>query len=152
MIDLTFRPAVEDDLVAIVTLLADDELAAAREDTSIPLDPRYRAAFAAIAADPNQLLLVATDGDTVVGCLQISVIPGLSRKGMVRGQIESVRVASGHRGGGIGRAMIEFAVDECRRRACGSVQLTTDKSRHAAHRFYERLGFVASLEGMKLAL
>lgn len=152
MTNLTFRPAVEDDLLAIVTLLADDELAAAREDTSPPLNPRYHAAFASIAADANQLFLVATDGVAVVGCLQITFIPGLSRQGMLRGQIESVRVASGRRGGGVGRAMVEFAFEECRRRGCGAVQLTTDKSRHAAHRFYARLGFVASHEGMKLAL
>lgn len=152
MTDLTFRPAIEDDLIPIVKLLTDHGLCAAREDTRVPPDPGYGAAFVAIAPDPNQLLPVAADGDAVVDCHQVTFIPGLSRQGMLRGRIESVRMASGHRGGGVDRAMVAFAVREYRRRSCGAVQLTIDKSRLAAHRLYARLGFVASHEGMKLAL
>ena len=152
MAEPTFRSARSNDLAAIVALLADDELGATREDASTPLDPRYTAAFAAVTADPNQLLLVADRGGGVVGCLQITFIPGLSRRGMWRGQIEGVRVARGERGSGVGGEMIQFAIEECRRRGCGIVQLTTDKARPDAHRFYAALGFVASHEGMKLAL
>lgn len=152
MTDLTFYPAGGSDLAAVVALLADDELGATREDASTPLNPRYTAAFAAIAADPNQLLLVADRGGAVAGCLQVTFIPGLTRLGMWRGQIEGVRVARGERGSGVGREMIRFAVEDCRRRGCELVPLTTDKTRPDAYRFYFALGFVASHEGMKLAL
>jgi ribosomal protein S18 acetylase RimI-like enzyme len=147
-----FRPATLDDLPAIIHMLADDELGRSREDARTPLDPRYLAAFAAIERDPNQLLAVAEQGGRVVGCLQLSFIPGLSRLGMWRGQIESVRVASSERGGGIGRTMLEWAIDQCRARGCGLVQLTTDKARAEARAFYEGLGFEASHEGMKRKL
>ena len=153
MADYRFRRATIDDVPAIVALLADDQLGRLRDDPSPPLDRRYFQAFAAIDGDPNQLLAVAVGAaGEVVGCLQISFIPGLSRRGLLRGQIESVRVAASHRGEGLGRAMFEWAIAECRARGCGVVQLTTDKSRRDAHRFYERLGFVASHEGMKLVL
>lgn len=148
----TFRRARREDVAAIVAMLADDELGRQREDLSDPPAPAYVEAFAAIDADPNQLLAVAEVGGDIAGCLQITFIPGLSRRGMWRGQIESVRVASSTRGSGLGRAMIGWAIGECRRRDCGLVQLTTDKSRSDAHRFYESLGFVASHEGMKLTL
>ncbi|WP_370677274.1 N-acetyltransferase family protein [Pleomorphomonas sp. PLEO] len=146
------RQATRDDLPAIVGLLADDDLGSAREDTGTPLNPGYLTAFEAIARDPNQLLVVADDHGAVVGCLQITFIPGLSRKGAWRGQIESVRVASQRRSAGIGRVLIEWAIAKCRDRGCGSAQLTSDKSRARAHAFYARLGFVASHEGMKLKL
>jgi ribosomal protein S18 acetylase RimI-like enzyme len=146
------RPATLEDLPAIVHLLADDELGRSREDARTPLDPRYLTAFAAIERDPNQLLAVAEQDGRVIGCLQLSFIPGLSRLGMWRGQIESVRVASSERGAGIGRIMFEWAIATCRDRGCGLVQLTTDKARASAHAFYEGLGFKASHEGMKLAL
>jgi ribosomal protein S18 acetylase RimI-like enzyme len=146
----TFRPATADDLSAIVAMLADDILGSAREGD--PADPAYRAAFAAIMADPNELLAVAEIDGAAAGCLQIGFIPGLSRKGAWRGQIEGVRVAGRWRGRGMGAAMIRWAVAQCRARGCATVQLTTDKRRHDAHRFYERLGFIASHEGMKLTL
>lgn len=146
------RKATNADLPAIVALLADDPLGSQREVISDPVDARYRSAFAAIDSDPNQLLVVAADGGQVVGCAQITFIPGLSRTGMWRGQIESVRIAETHRRGGLGRRMFEWAIDACRQRQCGLVQLTTDKTRPDAARFYEALGFVASHEGMKLAL
>ena len=152
MNDLIFRRANAADLEDIVALLADDELGRRREDPDPPLNPRYIDAFAAIDADRNQFLAVVEEGGEIVGCLQLSFIPGLSRLGLWRGQIESVRIASSRRGGGLGKRMFEWALDECRKRGCEIVQLTTDKSRADARRFYEQLGFVASHEGMKLAL
>jgi ribosomal protein S18 acetylase RimI-like enzyme len=146
------RPATAEDLPSIVGLLADDDLGRTREDARTPLDPRYLAAFEAMERDPNQRLVVAEQDGRVVGCLQLTFIPGLSRLGMWRGQIESVRVASSERGSGIGRIMFEWAISECRARGCGLVQLTTDKTRGGAHAFYEALGFAASHEGMKLVL
>ena len=152
MNDLTFRRASAADLEDIVALLADDELGRKREDPDPPLNPRYIDAFAAIDADRNQFLVVVEEGGQIVGCLQLSFIPGLSRLGLWRGQIESVRIASTRRGGGLGKRMFEWAIEECRKRGCEIVQLTTDKSRTEARRFYEGLGFVASHEGMKRAL
>lgn len=152
MEDLTIRRATPQDLEAVVNLLADDVLGSGREIPAPPLDPRYAEAFAAIERDPNQFLAVAEHDGEIVGCLQLSFIPGLSRLGLWRGQIESVRVATSRRGGGLGRVLFEWAIAECRRRGCGLVQLTTDKARPDALRFYESLGFVASHEGMKLAL
>jgi ribosomal protein S18 acetylase RimI-like enzyme len=149
---MLFRAATTDDLPAIIALLMDDDLGKLREDLGTPLNPAYLAAFEAIARDPNQLLAVAEQDGLVVGCLQLTFIPGLSHLGMWRGQIEAVRVASSLRGSGVGRAMLSWAVEQCRARGCGLVQLTTDKRRTDAHRFYESLGFEASHEGMKLSL
>jgi len=152
MPDVVFRRAIMGDLEAIVGLLADDPLGREREQSGTGLDPRYAEAFAAIERDPNQLLAVAGRGGQVIGVLQLSFIPGLTRRGMWRGQIEGVRVAGGERGSGVGRAMLEWAVAACRERGCGLVQLTSDKRRPAAHAFYEALGFQASHEGYKLML
>jgi ribosomal protein S18 acetylase RimI-like enzyme len=127
-------------------------LGSAREVAGVALDPRYTAAFAAIDADPSQLLVVGEEEGIVVGCLQLTFIPGLSLQGMLRGQIESVRIASSRRGSGLGHAMLEWAITECRHRGCGLVQLTMNKSRDDALRFYQSLGFVASHEGFKLTL
>jgi ribosomal protein S18 acetylase RimI-like enzyme len=140
------------DLSAIVALLADDELGRTREELGPPPSPRYAEAFGAIDRDPNQLLVVVEEAGAVVGCLQLSFIPGLSLTGMWRGQIESVRIASARRGGGLGRFMLEWAIAECRRRGCGLVQLTMNKSRTDTLRFYESLGFVATHEGFKMTL
>ena len=149
---IAFRRARKSDLSAIVGLLADDAIGRQREDTSEPLLAAYGEAFAAIDADPNQLLAVVTDGDQVVGTLQITFIPGLSRKGAVRGQIEAVRVAADRRGSGLGRRAFEWAIAECRARGCALVQLTTDRDRSDAHRFYDQLGFTASHLGYKKPL
>ena len=149
---MLLRAATVDDLPAIIGLLVDDPLGKLREDLGTPLNPAYLAAFEAIERDPNQLLAVADRDGQVVGCLQISFIPGLSRLGMWRGQIEAVRIASSQRGSGLGKAMLQWAIEQCCARGCGLVQLTTDKRRTDAHRFYEGLGFVASHVGMKLAL
>lgn len=148
--DVVLRRAVADDVAPIVRLIADDQLGARRED---PGDlTAYLPAFAAIDADPAQLLAVLDDAGTVVGTMQLTFIPGLSRMGALRCQVEAVRVAASHRGQRLGEQMIRWAVDESVRRGCALVQLTTDKSRADAHRFYERLGFTASHEGFKMAL
>ena len=146
---LLFRRAARADLNAIVTLLADDMLGSGRER---PGDPGYAVAFEAIDADPNQLLLVAELDGVVVGCQQITFIPGLTRKGIWRGLIEAVRVRADLRSRGIGAKFIEHAVAECRRRGCKLVQLTSHNTRRDAHRFYIRLGFHASHTGFKLEL
>jgi GNAT superfamily N-acetyltransferase len=151
MAAFVFRRAASGDLAAIVALLADDPIGSGRESVGVPLDPCYAAAFAAIERDPNQLLAVAEIGGKAIGVLQLSFIPGLTRRGMWRGQIEGVRVAQAERGSGTGRAMLLWAIEECRRRGCGLVQLTSDKRRAAAHGFYEALGFRATHEGYKLA-
>lgn len=152
MIDIQFRPAQASDLPAIVALLADDPLGARREDSSLPLSQPYQAAFSAIDADPNQMLAVVIDREQVIGTLQITFIPGISRRGAWRGQIEAVRIAREYRGTGIGTRMFEWAFEQCRSRGCSLVQLTTDKERPNAHRFYEELGFTASHLGFKKAL
>lgn len=150
------RSATLGDLPAVVGLLADDALGAAREaggDMAL-----YERAFEAIDADTSHLLVVGElvppgSGDgPVVATFQLSFLPGLSRQGSWRSQIEGVRVAGSLRGLGIGNLMVQWAIDESRRRGCSIMQLTTDKSRTVAHRFYERLGFDASHEGMKPTL
>jgi ribosomal protein S18 acetylase RimI-like enzyme len=147
-----FRKAIRADLPAIIAMLADDALGAGREDASDPPNPAYIEAFEALERDCNQLLAVGEKDGDIVACLQISFIPGLSRLGQWRGQIESVRVAASARGDGLGQQLFEWAIDECRKRGCGLVQLTSDKTRPDAIRFYERLGFKVTHEGLKLSL
>ena len=149
---IVFRSALLADVPAIVALLADDELGSQRENIGMPLDPRYVDAFQAIEADANQRLVVVADGDEIIGTLQLSFIPGIARMGSWRGQIEAVRIAAHRRDSGLGQKMFDWAISECRSRGCNLVQLTTDKSRTDAHRFYEKLGFKASHEGYKLSL
>lgn len=149
---LDFRRATRADLPIIIQMIADDQIGRKREDDSIPLNPAYLAAFAAIEQDPNQFLAVAERDGQVIGCLQLTFIPGISRLGMWRGNIESVRVAKHLRGQGIGRAFFLWAIETCRARGCKLVQLTMDKSRTDASRFYQSLGFTPSHEGMKLSL
>jgi GNAT superfamily N-acetyltransferase len=154
---VTLRRAAEPDVPAIVGLLAADQLGATRDGVRTPEDlAAYQRAFRAIDADPAHLLVVGEavlqNPERVIATMQLSFLPGLARRGALRAQIEAVRVHDGHRGGGLGTAMFAWAIEEARRRGCALVQLTTDKSRPSAHRFYERLGFVASHEGMKLRL
>ncbi|CAM5598266.1 GNAT family N-acetyltransferase OS=Streptomyces alboniger OX=132473 GN=CP975_17505 PE=4 SV=1 [Streptomyces alboniger] len=148
--DLEIRPAAIDDLSAIVALLADDPLGATREspDDLVP----YITAFERLDVDPNQHLVVAVREGRVVGTLQLTIVPGLSRKGATRSIIEGVRVHADERGSGLGTRFIEWAIDESRRQNCRLVQLTSDATRTDAHRFYERLGFTASHVGFKLQL
>lgn len=147
-----FRRAERADLPVIVGLLADDPLGALREDASMPINRAYIDAFKSIEADPNQFLAVITEDDQVIGTLQLTFISGLSRKGAWRGQIEAVRIAAHRRGTGLGRRAFEWALQECQSRRCSLVQLTTDKDRPQAHRFYEQLGFVPSHLGYKRAM
>ncbi|MER8042679.1 GNAT family N-acetyltransferase [Streptomyces sp. NPDC094032] len=150
MSDLEIRPARQDDLPAIVAMLADDPLGAQRESPD-DLSP-YTTAFTRLAEDPNQHLVVAVREGRVVGTLQLTVIPGLSRKGTTRSLIEGVRIHADERGSGLGTRLIEWAVEESRAQECRLVQLTSDVTRTDAHRFYERLGFEASHVGFKLSL
>ncbi|MFF6907525.1 GNAT family N-acetyltransferase [Streptomyces sp. NPDC012389] len=150
MSDLEIRPVAETDLDAVVAMLADDPLGAQRESPD-DLTP-YRTALRRLADDPNQHVVVAVREGRVVGTLQLTVVPGLSRRGAVRSIIEAVRIHADERGGGLGTQLIQWAVDESRRQDCQLVQLTSDATRKDAHRFYERLGFTASHVGFKLAL
>uniref|UniRef100_A0AAU1LUB7 GNAT family N-acetyltransferase n=1 Tax=Streptomyces sp. NBC_00148 TaxID=2903626 RepID=A0AAU1LUB7_9ACTN len=150
MSDLDIRPAVSADIPAIVAMLADDPLGAQRESPD-DLDP-YLAAFRRLVDDPNQHLTVAVRQGKVVGTLQLTIVPGLSRRGATRSIVEGVRVHADERGSGLGTQLIQWAVDESRRQGCQLVQLTSDSTRTDAHRFYERLGFTASHVGFKLAL
>lgn len=147
-----FREARRGDLPRLVEMLADDALGAKRERFEDPLPEPYLSAFEAIDSDPNQQLLVAESEGRVLATLQLSFLPGLSRLGSWRAQIEGVRVASEARGQGLGGALIEEAVRRSSERGCRLVQLTTDKQRPDALRFYESLGFTASHHGMKLPL
>lgn len=146
MTNIEIRRAVADDVPAIVAMLADDPLGAKRER---PGDPAYAKAFEEIDTDPRQLLVVAVAGDEVVGTLQLTFIPGLSRRGATRAQIEAVRVRSDQRGGGLGARLIQWAIDTARDHGAALVQLTTDATRKDAHRFYERQGFTPTHTGMK---
>ena len=152
MPNLIFRRATEADVPDIIKMLADDMLGASREALGAESLPRYLNAFRVIDADANQFLLVVDDGKEIVGTLQLTFIAGLARGGLKRGLIEAVRVASDRRGEKIGEAMIAWVLDKCRRENCGIVQLTTDKSRTDAHRFYDRLGFEPSHIGYKMML
>ena len=150
---VVLRRAVAADLPELVALLAADQLGASRDGVRDEADlTAYERAFRTIDADPAHLLLAAERAGTVVATMQLSFLPGLARRGALRAQIEAVRVADSTRGSGLGGAMMRWAIDEARRRGCALVQLTSDKTRTDAHRFYERLGFVASHEGMKLKL
>lgn len=147
---LDIRSAVFDDMPAIVALYADDELGSTREASAS--DPTYRNAFTAIEADPNHILAVAELDGNIVGTLLLSFLPGLSRNGAWRAQIEAMRVSSTLRGQGLGQQMLDWAVSEARARGCTLVQLTSDRRRPEAHRFYERAGFRPTHVGFKLDL
>ena len=150
MRDIHVRKMQNADLPHVLQLLADDELGQLRETLQRGPHDDYRRAFTAIDADPNQYLAVFEKNDNIIGCLQISFIPGLSRRGALRGQIESVRVAANVRGNGYGTLMLTWAIEKCREQGCSLVQLTSDKTRKGAQRFYQELGFVPSHEGFKL--
>jgi GNAT superfamily N-acetyltransferase len=152
-VTVIFRDARREDVPVIVAMLADDFLGADREvGGEADVGEAYFAAFDQIESDPWNRLIVAESGGRVAGTLQLTVLPGLSRHGMIRAQIEAVRVAAWTRGQGLGRQMIAWALDEARRAGCGVVQLTSDKRRVDAIRFYQSLGFEPSHEGLKLSL
>lgn len=144
-----FRTAVEADLDRVVELIADDAVARDRTGT---LGEAHRRAFAAIDADPNNELIVVERDGRVIGTMQLTVIPGISRNGASRLLIEAVRVDASLRGQGIGSAMMAWAHDRGRARGCALAQLTSDKQRPDAHRFYRTLGYAQSHEGFKLPL
>jgi GNAT superfamily N-acetyltransferase len=150
--EITFRRATRADVPAIIALLADDELGAAREVVTEDVDAAYWSAFEAIDGDARNELIVAEHDGTVVGTCQLTFTPSLSRRGAERMTIEAVRVSSSRRGRGTGRSMMVWALERARERGCTLAQLTTDKRRTDAHRFYAALGFTASHEGMKLTL
>ncbi|MEV0180280.1 GNAT family N-acetyltransferase [Streptomyces sp. NPDC050625] len=148
--DLEIRPVVAADIPAVVGMLADDPLGTRRESPD-DLAP-YLTALERLSADPNQRVVVAVREGRVIGTLQLTLIPGLSRRGATRSIIEAVRIHADERGTGLGTQLIQWAIDESRHQGCQLVQLTSDVSRTDAHRFYERLGFTASHVGFKLQL
>ena len=149
---LTFQQATSTDIPAIVRMLADDPLGAQREAYQDPLPQSYYDAFAAIDYDPNQQLIVACLGQHIIGTLQLTFIPGLSYQGGWRMLLESVRIDAAYRNRGFGKELIVYALEQGKARGCYLAQLATNKERSDARRFYERLGFVASHEGMKYVL
>lgn len=149
---VTFRLATHEDIAAIVALLADDALGAKRERNETPLPDIYYRAFERLQGQPGNELIVGDSGGLIVACLQLSLTHGISRQGRTRATIEGVRVAGDIRGQRLGERLVSHAIERARRAGAGLVQLTTDKSRVDAHRFYERLGFKATHEGMKLEL
>ncbi|WP_407354317.1 GNAT family N-acetyltransferase [Luteimonas sp. R10] len=150
--EVRFRDAVRDDLPAIVAMLADDPLGAARESAQDPFASHYVRAFEAIERDPNQRLVVGEDAQGANAVCQITLVPGLSRNGATRALLESIRVASRCRGQGMGERLLRHVLDVARASGAGIVQLTSDRSRGDAHRFYQRLGFEPSHVGFKMPL
>lgn len=148
---MLLRPATRAELPAVLALLADEEKVV--DPDSITVTEAYERAFAAIESDPrNEMLVLVDDGDAVVGCLQATYIPGLGKGGAERALIEAVRIRADRRGDGLGRALMERAIARARERGCGLVQLTSDKRRTQAHRFYASLGFARSHDGFKLLI
>lgn len=150
ILNLVIRSATYGDLGALIALYADDGLGKSREANEIDL--AYTNAFEAIDRDPNHMLVVGDVAGQVVATLQLSFLPGLSRHGAWRAQIEAMRVAGELRGRGLGRQMLDWAVAQTEARGCSLVQLTSDRKRNAAHRFYEDAGFSATHYGFKLLL
>jgi len=150
--DLSFRQATSSDISHIVEMLADDELGSQREDFRSPIPVSYQNAFQAIDQDPNQELIVVEYDDQIIGTLQLSFIQYLTYQGGIRAQIEAVRIRKNHRGQGLGEQFFKWAIQRAQERNAHVLQLTTDKQRSGAIRFYEKLGFKASHEGMKLHL
>jgi GNAT superfamily N-acetyltransferase len=149
---LKYRAAIENDLSSLVTMLADDELGASREDHSIPINQRYLKAFHSINTDPNNELTVVESEGELVGMLQLTFIPYLTHTGSRRCLIEGVRILRSERGKGLGSEIISWAIARAKERNCNIVQLTSNKQRSDALRFYGSLGFKATHEGFKLAL
>jgi len=146
---MIFRKATRSDLMEIVGMLANDPLGALREDLQLP--EKYQQAFELIDKDDNQeLIVVENEGGEIIGTFQLTFIQYLTHQGGIRAQIESVRVRDDQRGKGIGEQMFQWAIHRAKQKGAHLVQLTSDKKRLDAIRFYERLGFTASHEGMKL--
>uniref|UniRef100_A0AAU2JLU4 GNAT family N-acetyltransferase n=1 Tax=Streptomyces sp. NBC_00049 TaxID=2903617 RepID=A0AAU2JLU4_9ACTN len=158
---MIFRTATRADLPAVLALLADEDRVV--DPAALVVGEAHERAFAAIESDARNEVLVLTDGaddgaggagrgGVVLGCLQLTYIPGLGRQGRERALVEAVRIRADRRGEGLGAEVMRLAVERARARGCGLIQLTSDKRRAQAHRFYERLGFARSHEGFKLSL
>jgi ribosomal protein S18 acetylase RimI-like enzyme len=148
---IVLRPAQREDVAAIVAMLADDALGRGRERIEDPLPQSYYEAFDKVTHDPNIRLMVAEGGDgSVVGCLQLCILPGLSSQGASRALIEDVRVSTTLRSQGIGEQLVRWAIGEAQTRGCKLVELLTHQTRVDAQRFYKRLGFADSHVGMTL--
>ncbi len=148
---MQYRDATEADLPVIVHLLADDRWGAGRERDVSPLPPCYLTGFQAMLAQGGRIILAVQDG-TIVGCLQLNVLHGVSHQGQSRAQVEGVRVDSSRRGGGVGTGLMRHAMAEARAAGCTALQLTTNRERTAAQGFYAQLGFSHSHAGMKISL
>ena len=149
---LRFREARTSDLALLIDMLANDELGKQREDVRIPINPNYVAAIEAITRDPNNTLIVAESGARLLGMMQLTFIPCLTHVGSWRCLIEAVRVHESYRGKGVGESMFDYAIDLARKKGCTLVQLTSDKQRPDALRFYQKIGFNATHEGFKMTL
>lgn len=148
---MKFRKARKEDVPFIVQMMADDELGKLREDFKDPLPQQYYQAFSNIDNDPNQeLIVIENESGEIIGTLQLSFIQYLTYQGGIRAQIEAVRIRNDQRGQGIGEKLFRWAIDRSKEKGAHLLQLTTDKQRPDAIRFYENLGFKASHEGMKL--
>ncbi len=150
--DLNFRSAMQSDIPNLVNLLADDDLGARREEASLPLNQNYITAFEFIEKDPNNELIVVECNNELVGMLQLTFIPYLTHIGSWRCLIEGVRIAKNYRGQGLGTEFIRWSIKRATEKNCRIVQLTSDKQRPDAIKFYESLGFQASHEGFKLKI
>jgi GNAT superfamily N-acetyltransferase len=151
-VTLTYRKATESDLPFIVRLLTEDAVVETDDRPDEPFHPHYVAALRELIADPNQMMMTAILAGETVGTIQLTFIPGIARLGMKRCLVEAVHIAPAHRGKGLGSQMIRWAIAQAGQRGCGMVQLTSNKKRLDAHRFYERLGFQKSHEGFKYYL
>ncbi len=149
---ITFRQANNEDLPSLIQMLSDDQLGSQRENYSLPLDECYEQAFQLINSDPNNELVVVENKNQIAGMLQLTFIPYLTYRGSWRCLVEGVRVDKNFRGEGVGTRLFEWAIDRAKQKACNIIQLTSDKQRPDAIRFYQKLGFVASHEGFKLKL
>jgi len=149
---LTYRKAIESDLPFIVRLLTEDAVRVTDDRPDEPFHPRYVTALRELDADPNQMMMLAILDGEPVGTVQLTFIPGIAALGTKRCLVEAVHIAPAHRSKGLGTEMIQWAIKQARQRGCGMVQLTSNKKRLDAHRFYERLGFLKSHEGFKYYL
>ena len=149
---LTYRTAMCGDLPFLIGMIVEDSVVSTGDDPADALHDDYVRALKTITEDPNQEMIIAELDGEPVGCFQITYIPGLMRRGSWRGLLEVVHVRADKRNLGLGSEMMRWAIERCRERNCGMVQLTSNKKRVEAHRFYERLGFVKSHEGFKYYL
>ncbi|MEP0986604.1 GNAT family N-acetyltransferase [Ekhidna sp.] len=147
---MNIRKAIETDIPAIVSLLASDALGSERENYTLPIPESYIKAFQNITSNSNQYLIVVEDADEIIGTAQLSLISYMTYQGGIRAQIEAVRIKSDRRGSGIGEQLFKWMISKAKDKGAHLIQLTTDKKRPEALRFYEKVGFKASHEGLKM--